>query len=51
MKSATFFKRFKALTYWIGRNVQETLHCESTAQAKGIIKKSGIEQNLIISNS
>lgn len=37
MKTATFFKKFKQLTFWDSRNTTTTINCKSVAAAKLVI--------------
>jgi hypothetical protein len=47
---AIFSKKFKQLTYFNSYNTEITVYCESTSMARTIIKKSGIEQELMGKN-
>jgi len=46
MRVAYFNKRFKTLTYWVEKNVTETVYCSTLKQAKMIIERTGIKQTI-----
>ena len=51
MKAAIFYKRTKQICLFYSKNTTGFVYCASVQNARGLIKNTGVPQELIINNN